>query len=385
MQTAAGEVLTVLRDEGPASRAELARTIGLSAAALSKLTAELLRLDIVREAPADLHEGLGRPPINLILDREAFLMFGVHVGAGIVEIVVTDTLLGRQDTESFPFERDIAVPNLVERVASTIESMVTRARLPRARIRGIGIAVPGAVDREGRLNVFSAFAQWSNVPFADLLEERLGLPVVLEHNAASIALAETRYGAGRGQERALYVYLGAGIGAGIAYSRTEHPAPRRCRSVEIGHVVTDPDGAACSCGGRGCLETVFSCAALLKAAGLADIPEEGLLAAAMRAADWPERYDAFVQVLSGTVTLMEPDIVVLGGHLGAAPDALFDALRRDIPPRIMPQYRARLSLERTSFTTMASAMGAACAGLESFVYRDPFASPQGRRRRNEVN
>lgn len=364
----------MLRDEGPASRAELARSIGVSAAALSKVTADLTRLGAIKEARSPVRDGLGRPPTNLILDREAFLMIGAHIGAGVVELVIVDALLGRLAADSFLFDRDIAVEELVLQLCVRIEKLIARHALPRARIRGLGVCVPGAVDRDGRLSIFSAIAQWSNVPFADLLEERLALPVLVEHNAASIALAESRFGGGKGCDRALYVYLGAGLGAGIALA-----GERRCRSVEIGHMVVDPEGVACSCGSIGCLETVFSARALQELAGQEGSPDSGLLGAAMQAEGWGRCYDLFLSSLATSVTLLEPDIVVLGGYFGSAPEALFEDLRRDLPARLMPQRSAELGILRTSYLELAGAMGAACAGLERFVFSDPFSTRHRRR------
>ncbi|MFV0493354.1 MAG: ROK family protein [Pseudorhodobacter sp.] len=374
MQSAAGEVLTLLRDGGPASRAELARTIGVSAAALSKVTADLTRLGAIREAQSSARDGLGRPPINLMLDREAFLMIGAHIGAGLVELVITDALLGRLAVDVFSFDRDIAIEDLVLQLCVRIEKLIADHALPRARIRGLGVGVPGGVDLDGRLNVFSAFAQWSNIPFADLLEERLALPVFVEHNAASIALAESRFGAGNGCDRALYVYLGSGIGAGIA-----HAGARKCRSVEIGHIVVDPDGSTCTCGGTGCLETIFSRSALLDMVGAKDRSEKGLIAAAMKTEGWGQCYAVFLSSLSTAITLLEPEIVVLGGYFGSAPDAFFEDLRRDLPRRLMPQQGATLGIMRTSYREQAGAMGAACAGLERFVFSDPFSTRHRRR------
>ena len=385
MQTTAGKILTVLRDRGPCSRADLARTIGLSTAAMSKFAAELLNANIVREIDATGKQAVGRPSIDLALNSETFLMIGAHIAMGRVEVVLTDSLMKILDADHFEFDLEINVDDLIGKLAGKIDALISKSGFQRTRFRGVGLTVPGAVDDEGRVNLFSVFSQWSNIAFADLLEERLNLPVTLEHNAAAIALAESRFGAGRDKERVLYVYMGGGIGAGITYSRERSNSLRRCRQVELGHIVVDPHGSDCRCGKVGCLETLFSEGPLLKFLGRKSVPEECLIKALMQTDLWGEQYEHFLQILATSSILLLPDMIVLGGHFGTAPDMFFKKLEQDLTPRVtVPQHRARLSVVRTSYLDEAGAVGAACAGLEQFIFGDPLLA-QGRSRQNREN
>nr|WP_321981256.1 ROK family protein [uncultured Cohaesibacter sp.] len=382
MQTTAGKILTVLRDQGPCSRADLARNIGLSTAAMSKFAAELLNSNIVREVDGTGKQSVGRPSIDLALNPETFLMIGAHITIGRVEIVLTDSLMKILETEHFEFDLEIDIDDLIGKLAGKIDVLVSKSGFQRSRFRGVGLTVPGAVDDDGRVNLFSVFSQWSNIAFADLLEEQLNLPVTLEHNAAAIALAESRFGAGRDKERVLYVYMGGGIGAGITYSRERSNSLRRCRQVELGHIVVDPHGAHCRCGKDGCLETLFSEGPLLKFLGCSSVPKEGLIEALMQTDFWLERYEHFLQILATSSILLLPDMIVLGGHFGAAPDTFFEKLEQDLIPRVtVPQHRAQLSVVRTSYLDEAGAVGAACAGLEQFIFGDPLQA-QGRSRQS---
>ncbi|WP_319529661.1 ROK family transcriptional regulator [uncultured Cohaesibacter sp.] len=372
MQSTVGKILSVLRDQGTCSRAELARTIGLSTAAISKFTSELLDVEVVREIEVSGKQTVGRPSIDLALQPDAYFMIGAHITVGRVEVVMTDILLQQISSAQFDISRDIEIDILVGGIVQTIEDLIAKSGRQRSRIRGVGLAVPGAVDVEGRINLFSNFTQWSNIPFADLLEARLNLPVTLEHNAAAIALAESRYGAGRERERVLYVYMGGGIGAGITYSRERVANSNRGRHVELGHIVVDPHGAPCKCGKPGCLETVFSEGPLLAQLGLDKVPASGLIDALMQTDGWEERYEQFLQTMATTAILLLPDMIVLGGHLGAAPEAFYARLEEDLAKRILvPQQRNQLHVVRTSYLSDAGAIGAACAGLEQFIFGNP--------------
>src|SRR5690606_31558804 len=99
------------------------------------------------------------------------------------------------------------------------------------------------------------------------------------------------------------------------------------------------------------------------------VPADGLLRAAMNdKASWARIYDQFVGVLATAVTLLEPDLLLFSGHLGEAPSALLEQLRVDLPRLVMPQFQD-IKIERAVLQPEAGALGAACIGLEQFVYQ----------------
>ncbi len=375
MQTTNGKILSVLRDEGSCSRAELARRLGLSTAAISKFTAELLNTEMVREIEVTATQKVGRPSIDLVLKPDSFLAIGAHIGVDHVEVVLTDATLTLIASNRLAITSEIELSELIGKISQTIDKLISDSGVQRSKIRGIGLAVPGEVDAGGRVNLFSSHSQWTNVPFADLLEERLNLPVTLEHNASAIALAEARFGAGRDHERVLYIYMGRGIGAGITYSRDHRASIRGGRHVELGHITVDPKGDICRCGKSGCLETCFSEGPLLELLGLKEVPKGGLIKALMATEHWERIYGQFLQIVATTSILLLPDMIVMGGHLGSAPDDFYTRLEEDLGKQILvPQQQRQLHVVRTSFLKDARAIGAACAGLEQFVFGDPQTS-----------
>ncbi|MGH3658559.1 MAG: ROK family protein, partial [Micromonosporaceae bacterium] len=118
------------------------------------------------------------------------------------------------------------------------------------RIGGLGVAVPGIIDEPRGVAVLAANLGWRDTPVRDLLAARTGLPVTLGHDVRSACVAEWQVGAGRGCSDLLLVTLGTGIGAGVV---ADGRLLRGGGYVgQLGHVVVDPDGAACGCGQRGC-------------------------------------------------------------------------------------------------------------------------------------
>ncbi|MFF8605804.1 ROK family protein [Streptomyces sp. NPDC015346] len=228
-----------------------------------------------------------------------------------------------------------------------------------------GIVVPGIVDEESGLAVRAANLGWRGVPVQDWLAEHLDLPVAFGHDVRAGGLAEARLGAARGCADFLFVPVGTGIAA-AAFSRGRPLAGAHGRAGELGHVVVRPGGARCRCGGRGCLETVASAAAVARRYARAtgwhgitarDVQRRADTGDEVAAGIWTEAIEALADALAVAVTLYDPERIVLGGGLARAGEAYLapvrDALARRLTFQAVPHVtEARLG-ER------AGCMGAA--------------------------
>jgi glucokinase len=222
-----------------------------------------------------------------------------------------------------------------------------------------GVTVPGTIDEQRGVALFSANLGWRDVPMRRLLSERLALAggdaVALGHDVRAGALAEGRLGAGQGVDRFLFVALGTGIAGGYGIDgRIESGA--HGQSGEIGHVVVRPGGPRCGCGQRGCLETLASAGAVGRAwAEASGRPGDAAAdaadcARAVEAGDpcalavWQEAVDALADGIVMAHTLLDPATVILGGGLAEAGDTLFTPLRAavlerltfQVPPALVP-------------------------------------------------
>ena len=366
-----GAILRILRDDGPQSRAELARRTALSPTALTHLTAQLLKDGTVAELSQSAGAGaaVGRPAISVALVPESLFVVGVHLGAGTIHATITDLKAAPKTMASLHFDTDTSLPKtVIGKVVKTVEGLIGRAGIEHSRLLGLGLGVPGPVDTARRRNLQSINYDWKDVPFADELETALGMPVVVEHNVSAMALAESRYGIGRDSDALLYVYLRTGLGAGLVV----HGMPfRPCGhgAVELGHIQVVEHGERCACGSTGCLETFLSERALSRAAHIEKPHPKNLLAAVEH---YPEAWDAAVRHLTTAIAsatnLLNPDLIVFGGHLAEAPDSFIDAIRANVPPRVLPPMRDTLRFERSSLGAGAGAIGGAAAALDDLFY-----------------
>ena len=245
----------------------------------------------------------------------------------------------------------------------------------RARADGLdpiaaGIAVPGVVDEVNGIAVWSSNVGFRDVPLRDLLTAKLGLPAALGHDVRVGGIAEARLGAGRGQRHVLFVAIGTGIAAafvldGVGYAGAHGAAG------EVGHIVVRPGGTPCPCGGQGCLEAVASARAIgQRYADLSGISGTTALDVVTRAAGgeplaetvWGEAVDALADGLVTCQGLYDVSVLVLGGGLAEAGDALLRPLRAGFEERItfhrMPQ------IVRAELGDTAGCLGAALLALD---------------------
>ncbi|MFI0466488.1 ROK family protein [Saccharopolyspora sp. 5N102] len=182
------------------------------------------------------------------------LTIGVDVGGTSVRAGVVDQHGEILETHRVP--TPVTGPELNAAIADTV-----RALADRYPVAGVGLAVAGFVSEDRRVVRFAPHLAWRHVAVADELAERLGLPVVLEHDANAAAVAEQRFGAAVGARVAALVAIGTGIGGalvigGEVFRGAYGVAP------ELGHLRVVPDGRPCSCGKRGCWERYCSGTAL---------------------------------------------------------------------------------------------------------------------------
>jgi glucokinase len=247
---------------------------------------------------------------------------------------------------------------------------------------GIGVGVPGLVDRSGTLHMGPHLRRMQEVPLARLLAERAGVPAVVDNDANCHAIGEQATGAAAGAADALVVTLGTGIGAGII---TGGEVLRGANGFagEPGHMVIDPSGPPCPCGKRGCWEQFASGSGLARLAREAAV--EGRLDAAValaggdpsavrgehvtasaRAGDVASQavLDSLARWialgLANLVNVLDPAIIVIGGGLVEAADLLLPEVRSRVSALVMAgEQRPVVSIVPAELGEHAGAIGAA--------------------------
>lgn len=333
-------VLTVLRDAGPSTRADLARGAGLAAATLTGVIRDLLSDGAVVETgpPATGAPRTGPRGTAVALNPAQAYALGVDVGFRTFRVMVCDAAGHRVGYAEQRLEPDHDARTGVPLIGRLADRALADAGCSAAQLSGAGVALRGPVDSaRQRVVATGELAGWAGVSDRDVAAV-LGCPVLLENDANLAALGEHVYGAGRGLDSTITVKLHSGIGAGLIVNNTlvtgHHGA-----AGELGHVPVTRGGAICRCGKRGCLDTRASLPAILTGLGQPTVAEllARLAAGEPKATSAVAKAGALVgRALVPATLLLAPQRIIVVGALARAGDAVLDPIRGEVAAGAMP-------------------------------------------------
>jgi predicted NBD/HSP70 family sugar kinase len=249
-------VLATIYDDGPVSRADVARRTGLTRTTVSDVVEDLLADGLAREIGRGPSTG-GKAPILLQVDDNARQLVGIDLGDRVftaATVSLRGEILHRFEVPSEDADGEDALGlalKLMDQVMAAADGPVL----------GIGIGAPGLVDTTDGTVVEAVKRDWRQLPLGALVAERFQVPVYVANDSQAAALAEHVFTETRGANL-IVIKAGQGIGAGIVLDGELFQGDR-FGAGEIGHTVMDPNGDICRCGRRGCLETTASARALL--------------------------------------------------------------------------------------------------------------------------
>lgn len=385
-------VLKCLMRETPINRAAIARKTQLSIPSVMSITDDLLSSGII--APGGKGESTGgkRPELlELVPDRLFYI--GVDVGRTMVRVVGLDLAcqvrFSCREATGDPFpERDFVsrLCRLVERCAAALGEA--------EKIMGVGIAMPGLIERETGRVLFSPDFGWKDVPLQDWMAGSLPYRVLVENANRALALNEvwTLLGAdGPGEHTTLCVNLGHGIGGALVLGESDVYCGSSGTSGEIGHITVDRDGPLCACGNAGCLEAVASGEAIARQArdtvawgissqiaslsqGHGEAIDAKLVFEAARLGDETAgnilaRAAEYIGIgLATAINLLDPDWVVLCGGLMKNGPKFLEAIRKNTLRHKMRQAGRRVDIRCGTLEEYSTAVGA-CRVVANELWR----------------
>lgn len=254
-------VLAVLR-RGPASRADLARRLGLSTASLTRLTRPMVVSGLLTEQQAEPITRAGRPsrPLDIAVGRTYFL--GVKITRDALHTVVCDlkgTVVDRDEEPVTDRSAAAVTARLIERISTRWTT--------RHRIDGVGIGVGGEVAGHRVVRQVPALG-WNDVPLADLIADATGLPVTVDNDVRALTRAAHWFGAGRGCSSLLVITVGVGVGCAVVVE-DQLLEGHHGLAAQVDHWTLDPDGPRCRYGHRGCADALLTSGALAGTASVA--------------------------------------------------------------------------------------------------------------------
>jgi predicted NBD/HSP70 family sugar kinase len=381
-----GVVLNLIRAARTASRMELAVNSGLTPPTITQVVRELMEHGLVVEVGRGTSTG-GKPPTLLRLNPGARYSVGVLFERNICVVVIAD-LAGRPVARTSFHGTDLLPPErALPLVASRVEALLGAAGVERGKVLGVGLVSYGPQDRQaGVLLTRQPTAEWLGYPIAPKLSELLGLPVLLDNDAAAAAIGEYWLGAVGQNSTYGCIYLASGLG-GAVVSAGEVYRGSSSNSVEVGHISIDLDGEECDCGNYGCLENYAGPSAVIRQAfaaeglarrlgldplGIDSLADFALIAAAAAAGDPAageliERSARHLAVGAVTMaTLFDLDLIVLAGPGFAAAGPIFrSSIEREVQRRCFARRAHPVGVVLSVSGSDAAAIGGAALVLQS--------------------
>eukprot|EP01037_Dinobryon_pediforme_P001242 gene1242-1257_t len=258
MRDSANEVLRAIATDGPVSRAQLARDLGLSGPTLTQATKYLLDRGLIVELDQTASTG-GRRATLLGLVAGA----GQILGVKLAEDHLVGVCIDMESRIQWKFSSDFNSrgEDALEELYSILKRNIKKVS---GQLLGIGIGVPGVVSPGDFGTTKSAILGWNSVNVGKVLSERLSTPVLLENDVNTLAIDESLFGRGKDTSNFLTITFGRGIGMGIVINGELYAGSHG--AGEIGHVTVSNNKLACECGKYGCLETMASDPAILNKA-----------------------------------------------------------------------------------------------------------------------
>ncbi|MEN1975517.1 ROK family transcriptional regulator [Cellulomonas sp. P4] len=330
-------LVDALRRADALTQVELVAATGLSPGTVSTAVAALHAEGLVRVAPTTRS---GRRARAVWLATPGGVLAGVHCYLDEARVLLD---LG----DGVPVERSVPLPGghraerAVREARAALDALLAETGTDPAAVAAVGVGVPAPVEvRTGRVAGSGVRTGWGGMVAAPgLLAPAPGVPVVFDNDGNLGALAEARLGAGRGCGTVVHVALSEGVSGGIVVGG-EVVHGRTGTAGELGHLTIDPDGPVCSCGNRGCLQVYAGSAGVLDLllASHGPMTLGDVLARAAEGDPGCRRVLSDVgrhlgTALASVCTVLDPDVLVVGGVLAEAGDLLLDPLREVLAER----------------------------------------------------
>jgi predicted NBD/HSP70 family sugar kinase len=361
-------ILRLIGSSRPIARAEIAQRLGLSPATVTSITRELIDSGLVRVAER-APSGGGRPALLLELVGGAATALGVKIAPDHTVGVTVD--LDGVVYRTFEERADLTSHDALDTVSEVLGRWLDEAG-ERAPLLGVGLGVPGVVDREAGA-VTAPLMDWRDLPLRDRLQAELRTPVLVDNDVNTLAVSESLYGRGRGAESFVAVTLGRGVGLGIVAGGDIYRGFGG-GAGEFGHVTADADGPLCTCGKRGCLEALVADPALVAQARerhvigrsgtietlrrKASSGDAGALAIFERAGELLGRH------VAGLVNILCPQLVLVSGEGTQGWSYLADSFDASLRKNLFPPFGG-VAVEVDPWDDAKWAIGAAALVLRA--------------------
>ena len=338
--------LDYIRRNRQVTKSELSSVTGLTFMAIKKIIEELTELHLIREDSVE-SGGLGRRAVTYVINEDYGYTVGLHInifrtGAAVMDLhgkILARETMGMEQSNT-------SQAMFIEKIVSLVKSVIRKSGVKQEKILGLGIGAPGPVNSNSGIILTPPNAAWLRyLPLKQIMEDKLGLPTLLQKDTNAIAMGEYWRGAGVGYQDMIYIDADMGIGSGMILQGKIHQGANYIAG-EFGHMTLDLDGPQCNCGNFGCLEAMGSGIAILRdmSAHLENEPEHSLyrkrknlvMDDILEAANNHDPLAISIfnnsacymgAAIGSLINIVDPEVIILGGMLMLGYQPYFEIVR----------------------------------------------------------
>ena len=366
-------LLGIITSQTQISRSELARITELSRSSVSLLLEPLIASSLLIERHVE-YSGRGRPTTVLALNPAAGFTLVADLGGSHARLIVAN--LGQKVLAEDRFKPEIAdgPESVLTKIVARFRKMLAQPGIKGGRLLNIVFGLACPVDFVRGIPVRPPIMPgWDGFPIAKFVQERMGVPVLVDNDANMLALGEAR-SRSSDQSPLLFVKVATGIGAGIVTQQGELHRGADGSAGDIGHIrVPGHESVACRCGNMGCVEAVASVSAMARALHTqGDLADETTEQFCQLVGAGDERAVRLVrtaasqigEIVADLVHFYNPATIVLGGRLASLSDDLLAGIRAVVYQRALPLATRHLVVENTRLGGDAAIAGGMVLGIE---------------------
>ena len=384
-------VLETIRNCGAINKSKIAKLTDLSIPTVMKITDELVAIGVVSSWGKQQRVS-GKPPELFAFVEDSFYSIGADIGPTNLRVVVMD-LGGRIIAENVkPTCNTQPAELLIERTAELITKTIEESKIDTLKILGIGVGIPGILEKKAGKVLFSPNFSWENVLVIEQLKEKLkikNLSIMIENSNRALALGEQYFGEGVDNDYFICINLGYGIGSAVVVNGEFYTGSSDTVG-EIGHITVEKDGPLCTCGNNGCLEALASGRAIaqyaknavlcggastlisqhargnIEAIEAKTVFEAALLGDSL-ARDIVSKAGEYIGIgIANYINLLDPEKIILAGGLSQN-EELVDQIKRVAKLRQMRFAARKVKIRVSKLGANATAIGAAALIIKRLI------------------
>ena len=357
-------IFRLIHQYGPISRKELAENTGYSAATISNHVRTLIESGYLIETEKGDSTG-GRKPIYLTVNPTKGYIITISIGVREVRQVIFNLKLKAEAETVFPIGEQLSPEANLAAIITQTKELLKGQGLTDDQLVGIGIAVPGLIDKKGFILTLAPNLGWSNLKIGDYFKQEFDLPLVLENEANAAVIGEREFLYPQ-VDNMVFVSINEGIGCGIIFNGKLYRGASG-NAGEFGHIIIDNQGSKCHCGNYGCWETMASenylinayhqlTSRQLRANKIYQLVKQGD-AKALRVSEALSLNIGIglVNIING----LSPELIIVGGNIIRIKDYLQKGIKQVLAERALDISSQKAKLEFTGLRDMAALNGLA--------------------------